>query len=150
MSAITAKQVRDAAKGRVNENDLASVLVALGRYGDRFGLDRPHRLAQYFAQLMHESGDFPYDQEIWGADAGPAALRHAHRSRKHAGEGRRRAPLSRSDWYAAHRQVQLPPVSRRVPSGRPCLPGLCRGSRCRKHASLGRSRTAVLLGHARP
>jgi putative chitinase len=74
MSAITAQQVRDAAKGRVNKNDLASVLVALGRYGDRFGPDRPHRLAQYFAQLMHESGDFPYDQEIWGADAGPAAL----------------------------------------------------------------------------
>jgi putative chitinase len=66
MSAITAQQVRAAAKGRVNESNLATVLVALDRYGDRFGIDRPHRLAQYFAQLMHESGDFRYDREIWG------------------------------------------------------------------------------------
>nr|WP_234842216.1 peptidoglycan-binding protein [Sinorhizobium meliloti] len=67
MSAITAQQVRAAAKGRVNESNLASVLVALDKYGERFGMDRPHRLAQYFAQLMHESGDFRYDREIWGA-----------------------------------------------------------------------------------
>ncbi|WP_234895361.1 hypothetical protein [Sinorhizobium meliloti] len=66
MSAITAQQVRAAAKGRVNERNLASVLVALDTYGDRFGMDRPHRLAQYFAQLMHESGDFRYDRQIWG------------------------------------------------------------------------------------
>ena len=84
MSAITAKQVRDAAKGRVNENDLASVLVALGRYGDRFGLDRPHRLAQYFAQLMHESGDFPYDEEIWG--------------RRRPSSATTRAPISETRW----------------------------------------------------
>ncbi|EHK73447.1 chitinase-like protein [Sinorhizobium meliloti CCNWSX0020] len=50
----------------MNESNLASVLVALDRYGERFGMDRPHRLAQYFAQLMHESGDFRYDREIWG------------------------------------------------------------------------------------
>nr|WP_234836858.1 hypothetical protein [Sinorhizobium meliloti] len=42
------------------------MLVALDRYGDRFGMDRPHRLAQYFAQLMYESGDFRYDLEFWG------------------------------------------------------------------------------------
>ncbi|UWU12486.1 hypothetical protein [Sinorhizobium medicae] len=49
MSAITAQQVRAAAKGRVNESNLASVLVTLDRYGERFGMDRPHRGAQYFA-----------------------------------------------------------------------------------------------------
>ncbi|MGZ2444420.1 hypothetical protein FB008_1433 [Sinorhizobium medicae] len=87
MSAITAQQVRAAAKGRVNESNLASVLVPLHRYWERFGMDRPHRLAQYFAQFMHESGDYRYDREIWGADAGAAALRHPHRSRQHAGEG---------------------------------------------------------------
>lgn len=65
MSAITAQHVRTAAKGKVNESNLSSVLVALDRYGDRFGMDRPHRLAQYFAQLMHKSGDFRYDLEIW-------------------------------------------------------------------------------------
>nr|WP_234837936.1 glycoside hydrolase family 19 protein [Sinorhizobium medicae] len=66
MSAIAVQHVRAAAKGKVNESILASVLVALEKYGDRFGMDRPHRLAQYFAQLMHESGDLRYDREIWG------------------------------------------------------------------------------------
>ena len=37
MSGITAQHVRDAAKGRVDEINLASVLVALDRYGDVFG-----------------------------------------------------------------------------------------------------------------
>ncbi len=37
MSAITAQHVRDAPKGRVNEINLASVLVALDRYEDVFG-----------------------------------------------------------------------------------------------------------------
>ncbi len=78
MSAITAQQVRAAAKGRVNESNLASVLVALDKYGERFGMDRPHRLAQYFAQLMHESGDFRYDREIWGAT--PAQQRYDTRT----------------------------------------------------------------------
>ena len=75
MSAITAQQVRDASKGKVNESKLASVLVALDKYGSKFGMDRPHRLAQYFAQLMHESGDFRYDREIWGPRP-PAGGRH--------------------------------------------------------------------------
>ncbi len=78
MSAITAQHVRAAAKGKVNESNLTSVLVALDRYGDRFGMDRPHRLAQYFAQLMHESGDFRYDREIWGPT--PAQQRYDTRA----------------------------------------------------------------------
>ena len=78
MSAITAQHVRAAAKGRVNESNLASVLVALDRYGERFGMDRPHRLSQYFAQLMHESGDFRYDREIWGPT--PAQQRYETRT----------------------------------------------------------------------
>lgn len=66
MSAITAQQIRSAAKGPVNESNLRSVLVALERYGDMFGLDKPHRLVPYFAQLGHESADFRFDREIWG------------------------------------------------------------------------------------
>lgn len=66
MKNITAAQVRAAAKSRVNESNLSSVLVSLDRYGAQFGMDLPHRLAQYFPQLMHESGDFRYDGEIWG------------------------------------------------------------------------------------
>ncbi len=37
-------------------------------------MDRPHRLAQYFAPLMHESGDFRYDRELW--DPTPAQQRY--------------------------------------------------------------------------
>ncbi|KQY71362.1 chitinase [Ensifer sp. Root142] len=66
MGAITAQQIRMAAKGPVNSSNLNSVMVALDRYGDLFGLDKPHRLAQYLAQLMHEGGDFRFDREIWG------------------------------------------------------------------------------------
>ncbi len=66
MSAITAQQIRLAAKGKVNDRNLNSVLVALDRYGDMFGLDKPHRLVHYFSQLGHESADFRFDREIWG------------------------------------------------------------------------------------
>jgi putative chitinase len=66
MSSITAQQIRAAAKGPVNESNMKSVLIALDRYGDDFGMNRLHRLVQYLAQLMHESGDFRYDREIWG------------------------------------------------------------------------------------
>ncbi|WP_043614225.1 chitinase [Ensifer sp. ZNC0028] len=66
MSVITAQQIRTAAKGPVKEDNLKSVLVALDRYGDMFGLDKPHRLVHYFAQLGHESADFRFDREIWG------------------------------------------------------------------------------------
>lgn len=66
MGAITAQQIRSAGKGKVNDSNLNSVLVALDRYGDMFGLDKPHRLVHYFSQLGHESADFRFDREIWG------------------------------------------------------------------------------------
>lgn len=53
---LTAKQVANA----------ESVISALDRYGVRAGLDLPHRLAQYLPQVMHESGEFRYDREVWG------------------------------------------------------------------------------------
>lgn len=43
-----------------------SVIDALTIYGERFGLLQPHRLVQYLAQIMHESGGFAYDRELWG------------------------------------------------------------------------------------
>lgn len=46
-----------------------SVVVALQRYGPRFGLDQPHRLAQFLAQVLHESGAFVFDREKWGPTA---------------------------------------------------------------------------------
>lgn len=51
------------AKERANAS---SLILALDMYGARFGLDQPHRLAQFLAQVMHESGAFTWDREIWG------------------------------------------------------------------------------------
>lgn len=75
---ITAQQIRAAAKGPVNAANMNSVLVSLDRYGEDFGMDRVHRLVQYLAQLMHESGDFRYDREIWGPT--PAQQRYDTRT----------------------------------------------------------------------
>lgn len=87
---ITAERIRLAAKSKVNEANMAAVLDALERYAERFGLDKPHRLAQFLAQVMHESGDFKYDKEIWG----PTAAQKRYEGRKdlgntQAGDGKR-------------------------------------------------------------
>jgi putative chitinase len=74
MSIITAAQIRAAAKSRVNEGNMNPVLVALDKFGLGLGLNRPHRVAHYLAQLMHESGAFRFDQEIWGPT--PAQVRY--------------------------------------------------------------------------
>ena len=66
MTAVSAVQVRAAAKGRVDESNLNSVMMALSKYGPGVGLDLPHRAVQFLCQLMHESGSFRYDREIWG------------------------------------------------------------------------------------
>lgn len=63
---ITAANLRAAAKGAVNAQNMNSVLLAMSRYGAEFGMDKPHRAVQFYAQIMHESGDFRYDREIWG------------------------------------------------------------------------------------
>lgn len=59
----TISQIAAIAQKPVNDN-MRSVLMGLTTYGQRAGLDVPHRLAQYFAQLSHESMEFKYDQEI--------------------------------------------------------------------------------------
>nr|WP_234891283.1 hypothetical protein [Sinorhizobium meliloti] len=136
MSAITAHHVRAAAKVKVNESNLASVLVALNKYGGRFGMDRPHRLAQYFAQVMHKSGDFRYDREIWGrrqSSATTSAPISATRRRKMA-----TAVSTRPNRHATHRQGQLSPVPQLVPRAWPRLPGLRQRSGCGQRRSSGR------------
>lgn len=42
----------------------ASLITALSRYGAQFGLDLPHRLAHYIAQLAEESGGWKWDREL--------------------------------------------------------------------------------------
>ena len=74
-----------------------SVIVALDQYGARFGLNQPHRQAQYLAQLLHESGAFKWDRELWG----PTPAQKHYEGRKdlgntQAGDGSRyrgRGPL---------------------------------------------------------
>lgn len=58
-----------------------SMLDALTMYGFRFGLLQPHRTAQFLAQLMHESGGFQYDREIWG----PTKAQKGYEGRKDLG-----------------------------------------------------------------
>ena len=52
----------------VNEN-MRSVIDGLAMAGIGAGLNRPHRLAIYLAQLGHESDWFRWDREIWGNTA---------------------------------------------------------------------------------
>lgn len=60
LSKITGKPVND---------NMRSVVAALDLYGSKFGLDRPHRLAHYLPQIIHENGAFRYDREVWGPTA---------------------------------------------------------------------------------
>lgn len=53
-------------------------LEGLNTFGADLGLDRPHRLAQYVAQVAHESAAFRYDRELWGPT--PAQKRYDTRT----------------------------------------------------------------------
>lgn len=55
-----------------------SVVVALEKYGKVSGLLVPHRLAQFLPQILHESGNFRYDKEVWGPT--PAQKRYDTRT----------------------------------------------------------------------
>jgi len=61
---ITVAQLTKIAGGKPDKSNVASVVVALDKYGQAFGLDLPHRLAHYLGQLGHESGNYKYDEEI--------------------------------------------------------------------------------------
>lgn len=78
---ITAAQIAKIAGGRPDKSNINSIVIALDEYGPRTGLDKPHRLAHFIAQLAHESGRFKYDREIWG----PTAAQRKYEGRKDLG-----------------------------------------------------------------
>ncbi len=61
--------------GATRERNAAQVVSAL--QGDKNGLDKPHRLAHFIAQIAHESGRWRYDEEVWGPT--PAQKRYEGR-----------------------------------------------------------------------
>lgn len=66
--------------GRMSQKqkrNAASLIDAMNAYGGRKGMLQPHRLAQFLAQILHESAAFNYDREIWGPT--PAQKRYEGR-----------------------------------------------------------------------
>jgi putative chitinase len=61
---ITAALLKRIAKGTADTGNVQSIVIAMNQYGQRFGLDLPHRAAHLIAQEAHESGGFHYDREI--------------------------------------------------------------------------------------
>lgn len=55
--------------GKPADDNARSIIGALNEYGPLYGLDRPHRLAAFLGQILHESMGFRYDREIWGPTA---------------------------------------------------------------------------------
>lgn len=55
--------------GRAVNSNMQSTIAGLERAGVGAGLNRPHRLAQFLAQIAHESGLWRYDAEVWGNTA---------------------------------------------------------------------------------
>ena len=78
---ITAAQLTKIAGGKPKADNVNSVVIALDGYAVKTGLDKPHRLAHFLAQLAHESGGFVYDREIWG----PTAAQRKYEGRKDLG-----------------------------------------------------------------
>lgn len=62
---VTLNQLATMAGVPQNDN-MRSVHMALASHGAVYGLNRAHRLAHYIAQLLHESGNFRFDREVWG------------------------------------------------------------------------------------
>lgn len=95
----TLEVIKRAAKRAPNPANANSVVVALDRYGALFGLDQPHRLAQYLPQLIHESAEFRYDREIWG----PTAAQKRYEGRKDLGN----TEPGDGKKFAGHTAIQI-------------------------------------------
>jgi len=69
---ITSAHLNEIAGGQKTakrQDNIESIIKGLDAYGAQVGLNTPARLAQYIAQIAHESGRFIYDREVWGPTA---------------------------------------------------------------------------------
>lgn len=61
---LTASQLVAICDRPINDN-MRSFIAGLNAFGARAGLDKPQSLAQYVAQMAHETQSFRYDREVW-------------------------------------------------------------------------------------
>lgn len=83
MSILTLETIRKIV-GKLSKKQVAnanSFIDAVNEYGPAMGLDQPHRIAQFLAQILHESAAFNYDREIWG----PTPAQKKYEGRKDLG-----------------------------------------------------------------
>jgi putative chitinase len=147
---ITAAELKKMAIGKPNADNMASILKALDAYGATVELNRPHRLAHFLAQVMHESADFRYDQEIWGPT--PAQKRYDTR----ADLGNTPAKDGDGEKYKGRGPIQLTGkdnVRRFTDVGqeaRPGRPRLRQEPGAAQHRPVGRPERPLVLGRGQP
>lgn len=72
MSLITEEQLQKIAIGHPSKaqvSNMASFTGAVNKYGEHFGMTALYNLSSFIGQVMVESGEFKFDQEIWGPTA---------------------------------------------------------------------------------
>jgi putative chitinase len=79
-SLLTKEALATLVDAKLNDN-LASLHAGLVSYGVEAGLNQPHRLVAYLAQMAHESMGFVHDKELWG----PTAAQKRYEGRKDLG-----------------------------------------------------------------
>lgn len=90
---LTIDLIKKACKNNLTGSKLRNAqgfLKGLEKYGSDAGLDKPHRMAHFLAQIMHESAEFRYFKEIWG----PTTAQRRYEGRSdlgnfRAGDGKR-------------------------------------------------------------
>ncbi len=87
--------------GIAPNDNMRSVRISINEYGHKFGLDQPQRLAHYLGQLLHESGRFKYDREVWGPT--PAQARYDERTDL----GNTKARDGDGEKYKGHTAMQI-------------------------------------------